>query len=52
MCDKCDDIDGSIVRFRRLKGQINDEKMRIAAERLMAELAAQKVALHSERSMP
>jgi hypothetical protein len=48
MCSKCDDLNDSINRFRRLSGQITDEKTRDAADRLVAELVAKKLALHPQ----
>jgi hypothetical protein len=46
MCDKCDEIETALERYRRLKGQINDQQMLDSATRLIAELEADKIALH------
>jgi len=48
MCIKCDEIDAQIARYRGLKKSILDQQMRDATDRLLAELEAQKVALHPD----
>jgi hypothetical protein len=46
MCSKCDEIDRTIARYRRLRGQINDKQTHEAADRLLAKLEADRLALH------
>jgi hypothetical protein len=46
MCDKCDQIEITLVRYRRLKGQVDDQQMHLAADRMIAELEADMIALH------
>ena len=48
MCDKCKEIDATVERYRRLRGSVDDQQMHKATERLIADLEAQKVALHPE----
>jgi hypothetical protein len=46
MCERCDEIDTQLERYRRLKEQINDEKLREAGARLIERLEAEKRTLH------
>ena len=46
MCSKCDQINETITRYQRLKRQINDLQITEVADRLLAKLEAQKLALH------
>jgi hypothetical protein len=46
MCGKCDEINESIERCRRLRDQINDKQMRQAPSKLLIELEQRKWALH------
>jgi hypothetical protein len=48
MCEKCDEIDVTLERYRRLKEQINDQKLHEAGARLIERLKAEKWALHPE----
>jgi hypothetical protein len=48
MCEKCNKIDESIARCKRIRDQINDEQTRVATDRLLAELEAKKDALHPD----
>ncbi len=48
MCEKCDEIDETIARYKRLKIQISDAQANQAADRLIAQLEAQKAALHPQ----
>lgn len=50
MCSKCDEIIATVARYRRLKTQITDQKMKDAAERHLTALEADKLALHPEKS--
>jgi hypothetical protein len=47
MCDKCDKIEDSIARYKRLKDQINDRQTRDAADCLLAGLQTKKATLHA-----
>jgi hypothetical protein len=46
MCDKCDEIDKTIERYRQIKRSILDQITVERAQELIAELEAQKAALH------
>ena len=46
MCEKCVEIDQTISRYKRLKGQVVDQKAAGAAEELIAKLECQKRDLH------
>jgi hypothetical protein len=48
MCSKCEELNINIERYRRLGGQVNDQRTREAADRLIVELEAKKASLHSE----
>jgi hypothetical protein len=48
MCDRCDHLDETMARYRRLKAQVNDEKTLEGLERLLGRLEAAKRALHPE----
>ncbi len=48
MCEKCDEIDKTIERYRGLKERVLDQAVVDGAERLIAELEADKAALHPE----
>jgi hypothetical protein len=47
MCEKCVEIDKKIERFRLITRQILDPAFNEAAERQVAELEAEKAALHA-----
>jgi len=49
MCEKCKAIDDQIARFRRLGAQVSDPQTLEGIARLIAELEAQKRALHPEQ---
>lgn len=44
MCNKCDDIDVKLERYRRLSDHAMDKITREAAAKLIAELIAEKAA--------
>lgn len=48
MCEKCDEIDRKIERYRRIQRTILDQVTVDRAKELIAELEAQKAALHPE----
>jgi hypothetical protein len=48
MCEKCDEIDKTIERYRRIKERILDQAFVDRAKELIAELEADKAALHPE----
>jgi hypothetical protein len=50
MCEKCVEIDKKIERYRNILRSIRDEATVDGAEKLIADLEAQKAALHPERS--
>jgi len=45
MCDKCDEIDKTIERYRQIKERIADQALVDRAKELIAELEADKAAL-------
>jgi hypothetical protein len=46
MCTKCEQITEAVARYRRLKGQIIDQRTIEAADSLLAKLEAEKLSLH------
>jgi flagellar motility protein MotE (MotC chaperone) len=48
MCGKCDEIDKTIERYRGIKERVSDEALVARAKELIAELEADKAAIHSE----
>lgn len=48
MCEKCDEIDKTIERYRRIKEKILDEAFVERATELIAELESDKAKLHPE----
>jgi hypothetical protein len=48
MCEKCDDIDRRVERYRQIKERIADQALVDRAKELIAELEADKAALHQE----
>ena len=48
MCDKCDEIDKTIERYRGIKARISDQALVGRAKELIAELEADKAAMHAE----
>jgi hypothetical protein len=48
MCDKCDELDKKIEHYHRLASQITDQQFNERANKLIAELEAEKAALHPE----
>jgi hypothetical protein len=49
MCDKCTELDGKIEQYRRIASSINDQLTIDRIKVLIAELEAQKVALHPQQ---
>jgi hypothetical protein len=49
MCEKCDEINGTISHYRWIKSQLIDPKTHEAADDLIAKLEAEKRALHPEQ---
>lgn len=45
MCDKCDEINKAIERYRRIQQRILDQTFTDRAEELIAEMEAAKAAL-------
>lgn len=50
MCEKCDEIDKTIERYRRIKERILDQQLIDGAKKLIDELEGDKAALHPESS--
>jgi hypothetical protein len=49
MCDKCVELDKKIEHYRRIASSINDQFTVDRIKELIAELEAQKAALHREQ---
>jgi hypothetical protein len=49
MCDKCIELDDQMERYRRIASTINDQLTIDRIKSLIAELEAQKAALHPEQ---
>jgi hypothetical protein len=52
MCEKCVEIDNQIDRYRKILRSINDQVTLDRASTLIADLEAQKAALHPDRDRP
>jgi hypothetical protein len=48
MCDKCAELDEMVRRYRRISGLINDQLTIDRIKVVIADLDAQKAALHPE----
>jgi hypothetical protein len=48
MCEKCDDIDAKIIRYKRLASQINDKILNDGIAQLIEKVLAEKASLHPE----
>lgn len=49
MCDKCDDIDRKIERYRWIQRNIFDQMAVDGIEKLIAKLGAEKAELHPKK---
>lgn len=49
MCERCQQIDVTMARYRRLASQIGDQQTVDTAHRLMEKLEAEKLALHPRK---
>jgi hypothetical protein len=50
MCEKCVELDEKIERYRLIKSNIADQALNDAADRLIAEMEAEKDSLHPSPS--
>jgi hypothetical protein len=50
MCKKCEEIDKTIVRYQRILRSIGDQVTIDRTKELIADLGAEKAALHQEQS--
>ena len=48
MCEKCDDIDAKIIRYKRLASQINDKILNDGIAQLIEKMLTEKASLHPE----
>jgi hypothetical protein len=48
MCNTCDEIDRTIQRYRRIKERVAEQALVDRARELIAEMEADKAALHPE----
>jgi len=46
MCEKCDDIDAKIARYRRVSADVDDETVIALINAFIADLESEKAALH------
>lgn len=51
MCDKCDEIDKTIERYRLIQERILDQQLINGAKKLIAELEADKAAIGCGQSV-
>ncbi|WP_156179642.1 hypothetical protein [Bradyrhizobium sp. LTSPM299] len=49
MCEKCDDIDAKIIRYKRVASQINDKMLQDGLADLIEKMMAEKASFHPER---
>ena len=49
MCEKCDELDDKIARYKRLAVQITDKLTLDGIDQLIHRLKSEKVDLHGER---
>ena len=50
MCEKCEEIEKTIVRYQRILLSIGDQVIIDRTKELIADLESQKVALHPEQT--
>jgi hypothetical protein len=48
MCEKCDEIEKTIERYRRIQQRIQDQQLIDGAQQLIDEMEADKAALHPD----
>jgi hypothetical protein len=49
MCEKCNDLDQKIERYREMASRVNDQMTTKGIDELVAELIAKKAELHPEQ---
>jgi hypothetical protein len=49
MCEKCDDIDAKMMRYKRIASQINDRIFQDAAAELIEKMMAEKASFHPKQ---
>jgi hypothetical protein len=49
MCNRCDEIDAKIVRYRRLASQVNDKQVNEGLASLLEKLLAEKALFHPDQ---
>ena len=47
MCEKCDDIDAKIIRYKRVASEINDKVLNDGLAGLIEKMLAEKASLHA-----
>ena len=50
MCDKCIELDKKIEHYRHLSSRMTDQPTLDGIKKLIADLQAQKIALHPEQT--
>lgn len=48
MCEKCEEIDVRVARYRQLSADVNDDSVIALLKAFVADLEAEKTALHPE----
>ena len=48
MCERCDDIDAKIMRYKRVASQINDRILSNGLAEMIEKMMAEKSTFHSE----
>jgi hypothetical protein len=49
MCDRCEELDSKIERYRQLAERVRDPLLTEGVSKLIEEMEAQKAALHPEQ---
>jgi hypothetical protein len=48
MCEKCDEIDAKIMRYKRMASEINDTLLNKGLADLIEKMLGEKASLHTE----
>ena len=51
MCDKCDEIDKTILRYRNIQRRVLDQMLIDDAQKLIDELVSKKVEYHPDQPL-
>ncbi|WKA25867.1 hypothetical protein [Bradyrhizobium roseum] len=50
MCNKCDEIDVKMMRYKRIASQIDDQVLQAGLAELLEKMLAEKASFHAEQS--